>query len=231
MTSRILIVDDDSHIRGVVRIAAETAGMQTNEAANGLDALKLVRHHKPDLVVLDVGMPGMNGFDCCKHIRSLSRVPILFLTAHDDEIDRILGFELGGDDYVPKPFSPRELMLRIKAILSRGSEQAKETHCHGDLRLDERRHACMLGTRELTVTSTEFALLTLLARHPDTLLDRHRLIDGVYGQNNSLSGRTIDSHVRNIRAKASGLGCDDIIRTVHGVGLRLGDCLISSTSP
>ncbi|WP_299472730.1 response regulator transcription factor [uncultured Roseibium sp.] len=228
MTSRILIVDDDFHIRGVVRIAAETAGMQTNEAANGLDALTLVHRHKPDLVVLDVGMPGMNGFDCCKQIRNHSRVPILFLTAHDDEVDRILGFELGGDDFVAKPFSPRELMLRIKAILSRGGQQTEELLRYGDLQLNGRRHACMLGSHELAVTSTEFALLALLARHPGTLMDRNTLIAGVYGQNNSLSGRTIDSHVRNIRAKASKLGCTDVIRTVHGVGLRLGDCLLRS---
>ncbi|WP_298985479.1 response regulator transcription factor [uncultured Roseibium sp.] len=224
MMPNILIVDDDAHIRGIVRIAAENAGMNTTEAASGQLALDMMQQRMPDLVMLDVGMPVMNGFECCRHIRSLSRVPILFLTARDEEVDRVVGFELGADDYVSKPFSPRELVLRIKAILSRGKGTDEDFLKHGDIRLDTRAHLCRLGSMEIPLTATEFALLAMLMRQPEKMLDRNTLIEGIYGRNSVLSGRTIDSHVRNVRAKAAALGCPDLIRTVRGAGLRLGIC-------
>ncbi|QFT30724.1 Transcriptional regulatory protein BaeR [Labrenzia sp. THAF82] len=224
MIPNILIVDDDAHLRGIVRIAVENAGMSTAEASSGQHALDIMQQQMPDLVILDVGMPVMNGFDCCRHIRSLSRVPILFLTARDEEVDRVVGFELGADDYVSKPFSPRELVLRIKAILGRGKGTDEDLLQHGDLQLDTRAHQCRLGSKELPLTATEFALLTTLLHQPDKMLDRNTLIEGMYGRNSALSGRTIDSHVRNVRAKAASLDCPDFIRTVRGAGLRLGTC-------
>lgn len=225
MTQRVLIVDDDPHIRDVIRIALESAGMGTVEAANGQLALAHLSREQIDMVVLDVGMPVMDGFDCCKEIRARSHVPILFLTARDDEIDRVLGFQLGADDFVAKPFSPRELVLRIKAILARGKPMESTTLSQGDIVLDPARHFCQLGQTTLDLTATEFALLELLLKQPQRVFDRNQLIHGVYGHNNTLSGRTVDSHIRNIRAKASELDCNDLIQTVRGVGVRLGSCV------
>lgn len=225
MTEQILIVDDDPHIRDVMRIALHGAGFATREAANGQSALTELGRAQIDLVVLDIGMPQMDGFECCKLIRASSQVPVLFLTAQDDEVDRVLGFQLGADDFVPKPFSPRELVLRIKAILSRGKRSMSEELRHGDLTLEVAAHRCEIGGTQVGLTATEFTIIELLARSPHQVFDRNRLITGVYGANSPLSGRTLDSHVRNLRAKAAAVGCSDMITTVHGVGLRLGACL------
>jgi two-component system, OmpR family, response regulator len=225
MSLSILIVDDDPDIRTVVRVAAEKAGMVVHEAADGRLGLEQWRRGDVDLIVLDVGMPVMDGFECCRAIRAQSGVPVLFLTAQDDEIDRVLGFELGADDYVAKPFSPRELVLRIKAILTRGRPSDSASLRHGDLRIDFQRHACTLGSRDLELTVTEFAMLRILLGQPGFVVDRNTLIGAAYGNNTSLSGRTVDSHVRNIRSKAAALGYADVIETVRGVGLKLGACV------
>lgn len=223
MTTHVLIVDDDPKIRDIIRIALEASGMRTTEASNGEIALTHVGREKIDLVVLDIGMPNMDGFDCCKAIRTRSDVPVVFLTARDDEIDRVLGFQLGADDFVPKPFSPRELVLRIKAILSR-AHGATRRLTHGELSIDTAGHVCLFATQELDLTATEFQLLANLLARPEHVHDRNQLIQTVYGANSTMSGRTIDSHVRNIRAKAAQVGCEDIIVTVHGVGIKLGPC-------
>lgn len=220
----ILIVDDDPHIRDVIRIALETQGMRSVEASTGRAALAEVTRHSVDLIVLDIGMPQMDGFEVCKAIRKNSQVPILFLTARNEEVERILGFELGADDFVGKPFSPRELLLRIKAILARGKPATTQALEHGLLRVAPDRHQAWIGEAELQLTGTEFSLLLVLIRHKGQVFDRNRLIDAAYGGHAQLSGRTVDSHIRNIRAKASELGCGDIIETVHGVGVRLGSC-------
>jgi two-component system OmpR family response regulator len=224
MAARILIVDDDPHIRDVVRIASQSAGLETVEAANGQQALIYLRREKIDLVVLDIGMQQMDGFDCCKAIRAKSDVPIVFLTAQDQEVDRVLGFQLGADDFVSKPFSPRELVLRIKAILGRGKPRKDAVLTCGVLEMDITRHIFRVSGQEVDLTATEFAMLSNLMAHPDQVFDRTRLIDSVYGPNNALSGRTVDSHIRNIRAKLAEFGCTDAIVTVHGVGVRLGQC-------
>ena len=241
MKPDILIVDDDPAIRSVVRVALEKAGMTVADARDGRGALQAIAENHCDLVVLDVGMPDMDGFACCRAIRANSNVPVLFLTAQDDEIDRVLGFELGADDYVTKPFSPRELVLRIKAILARvrpvqdhvvsprvisPSVIIPRVISHGDLVVDLNRHACTLRHQALDLTATEFSVLSILLARPGFVLDRNMLINEAYGNNSSLSGRTLDSHVRNIRAKAAALGYTDIIETVRGVGLRLGPCTI-----
>lgn len=224
MEAHILIVDDDPKIRDVIRIALKGAGMRTTEAANGQAALTHVGREPIDLVLLDIGMPQMDGFECCKAIRARSDLPILFLTAQDDEIDRVLGFQLGADDFVAKPFSPRELVLRIKAILSRGRRSASRPLRTGRLELDMAGHTCRIETTPVDLTATEFQLLYSLAERPDQVHDRNALAQKLYGTGTQLSGRTIDSHVRNIRAKASQAGCTDIIQTVHGVGIKLGAC-------
>ena len=227
MMPNILVVDDDASIRSVIRMAVEDAGMHVTEAANGKIAVMEQRTKARDLIVLDIGMPELDGFDTCKNIRAFSAVPILFLTARDDEIDRVLGFQLGGDDYVTKPFSPRELVLRIKAILGRARRtDPDELLDVADLTLRRAAHEATLGDNAMDLTAVEFALLYALAVAPDRVHSRDQLITAIYGPNNQMSDRTIDSHMRNLRQKAKELGCADLIRTVHGVGLRLGGCKI-----
>ena len=165
--NNILIVDDDARIRDVVRFALEDSGFQTTEAGTGQDALELFRKTPTDLVVLDIGMPEMDGLETCKELRKTSTVPILFLTARDDEIDRILGFQLGGDDYVTKPFSPRELVLRIKAILARSADRKApdEVTVFQDLRLDHSAHRCTLAETEIQLTGSSSRCCRSSLRH------------------------------------------------------------------
>ncbi|MCT4559240.1 MAG: response regulator transcription factor [Pelagimonas sp.] len=227
MSGRILIVDDDPNIRDVIGFAVEKAGYTPFFAQDGLNALQVAQADMPDLVVLDIGLPEMDGLEVCRELRKSSEVPILFLTARDDEIDRIIGLEMGGDDYVTKPFSPRELVARIKVILKRSQPSAprspRET-AHGDLVLDTDRHRCLFGGQEIALTASEFTLLTALLERPENVLSRQALVDAVYGYNTHVSDRTIDSHIRNIRGKLAKAGCTDSIVTVHGVGLRMGSC-------
>ncbi|NVO55771.1 response regulator transcription factor [Rhodobacteraceae bacterium B1Z28] len=227
MAGHILIVDDDPHIREVIGFAAEKSGFTTTFVEDGLAAVSAVRVDKPDLVVLDIGLPEMDGLEVCREIRKTSDLPILFLTARDDEIDRIVGLEIGGDDYVTKPFSPRELVARIKAILKRTQPVAIRSDrrfCRGDLEIDLNRHACVLAGETIALTASEFSLLETLMERPENVISRQRLIDAVYGANIHVSDRTIDSHIRNIRNKLTQAGCHDSIVTVHGVGLRMGAC-------
>jgi len=225
MTTDILVVDDDASIRSVIRMALEDAGFCVSEAENGKAAVVEQRRTPRALVVLDIGMPELDGFETCKSLRSFSAVPVLFLTARDDEIDRVLGFQLGGDDYVTKPFSPRELVLRIKAILARARPKETETLLvHGDLSLRMLAHEAELAGQMLELTATEFALLNTLMAAPERVRTRDQIITSIYGANNVMSDRTIDSHIRNLRHKAQAIGYSDIIRTIHGVGLRLGSC-------
>lgn len=225
MKHSILVVDDDASIRSVLRMALEDAGMSVTEASNGRIGVQEQRRHPADLVVLDIGMPELDGFETCMALREFSTVPVLFLTARDDEIDRLLGFQLGGDDYVSKPFSPRELILRIKAILARAKTSPEPRPLdHGALTLNPLRHEAALNGHPLDLTALEFSLLQFLVEKSDRVLSRNLLIEGVYGYNPSISDRTVDSHVRNLRRKAKELGYNDLIRTVHGVGLHIGDC-------
>ena len=224
MNKRILIVDDDPHIRDVIRFALDDAGFETKEACNGNKAILNLAQFKAHLIVLDIGMPGLDGFQTCRAIRKNSDVPILFLTARNDEIDRVLAFELGGDDYVSKPFSPRELVLRVNAILKRGKPAANPTVTIGDLVLDHSSFGATLDGQPLQLTSREFTMLTALAKRPNQVFPKPHLMRMVYGDHIFVADRTLDSHVRNLRAKARELGCDDIVTTVHGIGLRLGKC-------
>ncbi len=225
MTSDILIVDDDSSIRSIIRMALEDAGMRVTEVANGKAAVVEHRRSPRALIVLDIGMPELDGFETCKALRSFSSVPVLFLTARDEETDRLLGFQLGADDYVTKPFSPRELVLRVKAILGRARPaHAEDSMEYGDLCLRVLAHEARLGAGALDLTAVEFALLKTLLAAPDRVHTRDQLIASIYGANNQMSDRTIDSHIRNLRQKAKTLGYTDVVRTIHGVGLRLGTC-------
>lgn len=225
---RILVADDDPHIRDVICFALRAAGMETVSAATGQEALAGAAAHAPSLIVLDIGMPETDGLEVCRILRRTSDVPILFLSARDDEIDRVVGLEIGADDYVTKPFSPRELVARVHAILKRGriaSEPAAPALAHGALRLDQETHEVGFAGQGVALTGTEFAILARLLRRPSAVLSRDQIMDAAYGPAIHVSERTVDSHVRNIRAKLAAAGCDGAVVTVHGVGFRLGPCL------
>jgi len=232
VTHRILIVDDDPHIREVIRVALSKAGMAVMEAADGKAALTRFAAERPDLIVLDVGMPEFDGLDVCRQIRRNSDVPILFLSARDEEIDRVLGLEIGGDDYVTKPFSPRELVARVNVILRRGASRSAEAQpaelVHGRLRLDPEQHTARYGDTPLHLTALEFEILRSLLNRPAVVFSREQIMTAAYQLNIQVSDRTIDSHIRNIRAKLAAAACEDAIETVHGVGFRLGRCGASS---
>ena len=182
-----------------------------------------------DLIVLDISMPELDGLEVCREIRKTSEVPILFLSSRDEEIDRILGLEIGGDDYVTKPFSVRELVARIKAILKRsGANSAPKADdaClqHGGVLLEPHPHRVSYKEREASLTATEFSILKAFLEQPGRAFDRNQLIEKIYDYNIHVSDRTIDSHIRHIRSKFAALGCMQLIETVHGVGYRLGAC-------
>ena len=222
---KVLLVDDDPRLREVVGIALDRAGYAVITAADGQAALTHAAREAPDLIVLDVGLPEHDGFEVCRRIRARSDVPILFLTARDDEIDRVLGLELGADDYVTKPFSPRELVARVRAILKR-TTGGRETPVltHGQITLDPAAHTCRVDETDVALTATEFALLAQFVDHPSRVRTRVQMIDAIWGANSQVSDRTLDSHLRNLRRKLTDAGCSDAIETVHGVGMRLGAC-------
>jgi len=229
MAGHILIVDDDSHIREVISFALEKAGMKTRAARNGAEALQSFNTAGADLIVLDINMPEMDGLDVCRELRKTSDVPILFLSSRDDEIDRILGLEIGGDDYVTKPFSPRELVARVNVILrrARSSPPASDADAplqHGRLTLDPLGHQASWDATPVPLTATEFSVLHGFLRQPGRVYDRDGVISSAYGVNIHVSDRTVDSHIRNIRTKFRALGCEAVIETVHGVGYKLGPC-------
>lgn len=220
----ILIVDDDPHIRKVVRFALEKEGFDVVEASDGREGLEAVASYAPDLVILDVTMPRMGGTQMCQELRqSNNRVPIIFLSSRDDEIDRVLGLELGGDDYVTKPFSPRELVARVRAFFRRFDDARTEAPTdresdlqYGELRVDLEGYRAFWGDEEVKLTPTEFDILRRMVRRPTKVFSRADLMgDTIVGE------RTIDSHVRHIRQKFEELGGTPI-ETVHGFGYKLG---------
>ena len=221
---RILIADDEPTIREVIGFALERAGYAIATARNGSEALQQFRRAAPDLIILDIGMPEMDGLEVCRQVRRSSDVPILFLSARDEEIDRVLGLELGGDDYVTKPFSARELVARVAAILkrARGSGMHPPALSHGRVRIDAARHAAWFGEAAVALTALEFKILAALLARPEFVFSREQIMAAAYGAGIHVSERTIDSHVRNLRAKFAGAGCEGVVETVHGVGFRLG---------
>ncbi len=222
--ARILIADDEPNIREVISFALERAGFATATARNGSEAIQQLRRAPADLVILDIGMPEMDGLEVCRQIRKSSDVPILFLSARDEEIDRVLGLEIGGDDYVTKPFSTRELVARVNVILkrARGGSKPPAEMTHGGVRLDTARHAVWFGATPIRLTALEFEILAAFMGRPEVVFPREQLMEAAYGGSTYVSDRTIDSHIRNLRAKFAEAGCASIVETVHGVGFRLG---------
>lgn len=226
MQKNILIVDDDAHIREVLQFALEKAGFGVEAAVNGKEALEKASARIFDCIVLDITMPEMDGLEVCKTLRKTSEIPILFLSSRDEEIDRIIGFEIGGDDYVTKPFSPRELVARLGAILKRTAPKARNPEKalqKGALRVDEERYTAFWHEKAIPLTATEFMLLSTLLKHPEKIYNRDELMDGAY-QDVTVSDRTIDSHIRRIRQKFADIGADNIIETMHGIGYKVGSC-------
>jgi two-component system OmpR family response regulator len=227
MSHNILIVDDDPHIRDLLAFALGKAGMTVEQAHDGEAALAAIARSMPDLMVLDINMPRLNGLDLCRRLRAGSgpaaSLPILFLSSRDDEIDRIVGIEIGGDDYVVKPFSPREVVARVGAILKRGTAPAPQpaTINHHRLTLDTDGWEARWDGMPVTLTATEFQLLLLLATMPAKVFSRDAIIDRLHGPGFAITDRTIDSHVRNLRAK---FGDADLIETRAGIGYRIGSC-------
>ncbi len=219
----VVVVEDDPNIADLVELYLRRDGYRVFQAADGERALEVIRDRRPRLVVLDVGLPGdIDGFEVCRRVRAASDVPVLFLTARDDEIDRVVGFELGADDYVTKPFSPRELVSRIKAILRRtegtGRPAAPTVHGIGPVEIDVGRREARRDGAAVPLATREFDLIAYLCAHRGLALSRRQLLDGVWGQDWVGDERTVDVHVRQLRRK---LGEDLPIATVWGVGYRL----------
>ncbi len=221
----ILVVDDEPKITQLVRDYLERAGFAVITASDGREALMRARTQQPDLVILDLGLPQLDGLDVTREIRRTASTPIIILSARDDESDTLVGLELGADDYVTKPFSPRELVARVRAVLRRqsGSTPAELLRA-GDLVLDLPRMRVEVAGRPVTLTATEFQLLSALARQPGRVLTRAQLLDAIHGVAFESYERAIDAHVKNIRRKLEpDPRTPRHLLTVYGVGYRLAD--------
>jgi DNA-binding response OmpR family regulator len=217
----ILVVDDERNIRDLLRLYLEKEGFAVVTAADGEEALEVHRRHDPHLVILDLMLPKIDGYEVCRQIRRTADTPILMLTARSDDIDAIVGLELGADDYVAKPFNPRALVARVKAIMRRSDSRPTGTRPIevGSLRIDPRRREAAVGERRLELRAREFDLLTALARDPGVVFTRDGLLEHVWGTDFSGETRTVDVHIAEVRKK---LGADGpTIETVRGVGYRL----------
>ena len=218
----ILIVDDEHNIADLVELYIAREGFRVLKASNGTDALKAVEREHPRLVILDVGLPDFDGLEVCRRLRTQSQIPVIFLTARDSEIDRVLGLELGADDYLTKPFSPAELVARVKAVLRRvdgsgGAATTEQLHV-GTVAVDLARREVRIDETPIAFTTKEFDLLQFLAERPGRALSRQQILDGVWGYDWFGDARTVDVHIAQVRKK---LGASLDISTVRGVGYRL----------
>jgi len=215
----VLVVEDERHIADLLRLYLSREGFTVQVETDGPAALAAVRSVRPVSVVLDIGLPTMDGTEVCRRMRTGGDwTPVLFLTARDDEVDRLLGLELGADDYVTKPFSPREVVARVKAVLRRAAgspEQQQQPLVVGAVEVDRVRRRVTVAGREVTLTSTEFDLLAMLLRRPGRVFSREELLSEVWGYSAKAGTRTVDVHVAQVRAK---LGEGSPLRTVRGVG-------------
>ena len=222
----VLIVEDELKITRLVRDYLEQAGFAVVEAADGQAAIAAARAERPDMILLDLGLPGMDGLDVTRRLRETSSVPIIMLTARVEETDRIVGLELGADDYITKPFSPRELVARIRAVLRRADATlgGGELVRAGEVTLDIPKRRVTVRDGDVELTATEFDLLLTLARHPGRIYTRAQLLDNVHGVTFESYERSIDAHVKNIRRKIeSDPRHPRLVLTVYGVGYRFAD--------
>ncbi|MFP4315641.1 MAG: response regulator [Desulfovibrionales bacterium] len=220
---RILIVEDEDDIQNLLRFNLQNAGFDVLTSENGREALDLARKFDPDLILLDIMLPGLDGFDVCKELKSDTKtkpIPVIMLTARGEEVDRIVGLELGADDYVVKPFSPRELTLRVKAVLKRADGQKPEESVwqRDGLKVDFDRHGVEVDGKDVALTATEFKLLTEVIQAKGRVLTRDSLLSRVWGYEFEGYARTVDTHVRRLRQKLGPYAT--FVETVRGVGYR-----------
>lgn len=222
LKQKILVVDDELDILTLLTYNLEKSGFKTLQAKDGPEAIELVKKEKPDLIILDLMLPSMEGTEVCKVIKGredTSHIPIIMLTAKGDEIDRIVGLELGADDYITKPFSPRELILRIKAVLKRSRKEEKPVvTTAGPIVIDTEKFSVMVDEQPLDLTATEIKLLLELIKSTGKVLSREYLLDRVWGQECYVTDRTVDTHIRRLRAKLGKAA--DFIETLRGFGYR-----------
>ena len=216
----ICIVEDEPKIAALLGDYLQAAGYGTRIVHDGAAAVQAIREYQPDLVLLDLMLPGRDGLEICRELRHDSRLPIIMLTARVEEIDRLLGLELGADDYICKPFSPREVVARVKAVLRRAqpAEPAPEPE---SLKVDAEAHRAWLDGHELDLTPVEFRLLRTLSSAPGRIFSRDQLLDHLYDDHRVVTDRTVDSHIKNLRRKLEAIRAGDAIRSIYGVGYRL----------
>ena len=220
---KVLVVDDEDSVRELIELYLKKEGFEVIHARDGREALRLNGQHHPDLIVLDLMLPGLDGWEVCRQIRSSHQVPIIMLTARTEEVDRIVGLELGADDYVVKPFSPRELVARVKAVLRRGTSAAEEaeTLTFLGLRIDRVQHRVEVNGEEVHLTPTEFRLLWCLASRPGRVFSRAELLDRIWGYDSESDARTVDVHIKRLRQKTQAAESQSFtISTVWGLGYK-----------
>ena len=219
--AHILIVEDEPKLAALVGDYLRSSGYESSWVADGREAVPAVKASQPDLVLLDLMLPGRDGLDICRELRSFSDVPIIMLTARVEEIDRLLGLELGADDYICKPFSPREVVARVKAILRRARGSGEQVSSVV-LRIDEATHSAVFRGITLELTPVEFRLLKTLAANPGRVFSRDHLLDNLYLDHRVVTDRTVDSHIKNLRRKLEQAAPgQDPIRSIYGVGYKL----------
>lgn len=219
--SRICIVEDEPKIAAVLSDYLRAAGFDSLTIHDGAAAVAAIRDYQPDLVLLDLMLPGRDGLDICRELRQDSRLPVIMLTARVEEIDRLLGLELGADDYICKPFSPREVVARVKAVLRRTQPEQTAPAQDNPLKVDADAHRAWLDGQELDLTPVEFRLLRTLASAPGRIFSRDQLLDHLYDDHRVVTDRTVDSHIKNLRRKLEAIREGDTIRSIYGVGYRL----------
>jgi two-component system response regulator BaeR len=219
MNNKVLIVEDEERLAGILADYLRQAGFEPHWLADGRTVIPWVRQEQPVLLLLDLMLPGRDGMEICKEIRSFSDMPIIMVTARVEEIDRLLGLELGADDYICKPFSPREVVARIKAVLRR--TQGRQTLQAEGLILDEGAYRAQFHGRDLDLTAVEFKLLHFLAANPGRLFSRNQLMERIYPDQRIVSDRTIDSHIKKLRKKINSIAPEqELIHSVYGVGYK-----------
>src|SRR6266513_4915673 len=224
MSSKVLVVEDEKHIVELARLYLTREGYEVEGVGDGPEAVARFTQVKPDLVILDIMLPGIDGLTICKEIRKLSQVPIIMLTARDEVTDKVVGLEVGADDYLTKPFHPQELVARAKALLRRARTEPDQPKLvrAGKLEVDIERHEVRFGEERVQLRPKEFDLLALLARHPGRVFQRSELLDLVWGYDFPGYTRTVDVHVQQLREKLAGGGVSDpAVHTVWGVGYKL----------
>jgi DNA-binding response OmpR family regulator len=221
----ILVIDDEPQIADICRDYLTAAGFEVMVAHDGVKGLAVARKEQPDLVVLDLMLPGIDGLDVCRELRRESSMPVIMLTARVEESDKLIGLELGADDYLTKPFSPRELVARVRTVLRRASGSAQPTEIirAGNLTLDRARYKAIWPDHEVTLTPTEFEILAALASQPGRIFSRAQLLTVARGVAFESYERAIDSHIRNLRRKIESEGEPEYIITVHGVGYKFAE--------